>query len=92
MRVSLIPGLLASLEENIRDEKNLKLFEFEKAYFIDKENNIDEKYHLASVITSENEEVPYYAMQKHLLDFFKKIGVQNAVFEKLDNAPEYAHA
>jgi len=92
MRGSLISGLLASLEENIRDTKNLKLFEFEKAYFIDKQNNVSENYHLASVITNETENIPYYDMQAHLLDYFKKVWVQGATFEKLDNAPEYAHS
>jgi phenylalanyl-tRNA synthetase beta subunit len=32
MRNSLIPNLMAGLEENIREKKDLKLFEIEKAF------------------------------------------------------------
>jgi phenylalanyl-tRNA synthetase beta chain len=52
MRASLVTSLLNSLEENIRDEKNLKMFELEKVYpYNNKE--LKEGYRLASVVTEE---------------------------------------
>jgi phenylalanyl-tRNA synthetase beta subunit len=41
LRGSLIPNLLLSLEKNIRDFNNLKLFEIEKI-FLKNENDIKE--------------------------------------------------
>jgi len=43
----LIPNLLFGLEKNIREYKNLKLFEFDKVFVRDKENNIVENYELS---------------------------------------------
>jgi phenylalanyl-tRNA synthetase beta subunit len=46
MKASLIPNLLLALESNYRDFKNLKLFEVEKVFRLEKEKII-ENYNLA---------------------------------------------
>jgi phenylalanyl-tRNA synthetase beta subunit len=47
MKDSLIQNLLLSLEKNIRDKKDLKLFEIEKVFKKEKDSNINEEYNLS---------------------------------------------
>jgi phenylalanyl-tRNA synthetase beta subunit len=47
MKDSLIQNLLLSLEKNIRDFKDLKLFEIEKVFKKEKDSNIKEEYNLS---------------------------------------------
>jgi phenylalanyl-tRNA synthetase beta subunit len=47
MKDSLIQNLLLSLEKNIRDKKDLKLFEIEKVFKKEKDSNIKEEYNIA---------------------------------------------
>jgi phenylalanyl-tRNA synthetase beta subunit len=47
MKNSLIQNLLLSLEKNIRDKKDLKLFEIEKVFEKNKNNEIEENYNIA---------------------------------------------
>ncbi len=89
MKGSLIPNLLLSLEKNIRETADMKLFEVEKVYFADGPE-IFENYNLASVITSDKD-VVYYDIQTQLSDFFKTIWVYNVSYKNDDVAPEYAH-
>ncbi len=90
MRNSLIPNLMKGLEENIRDRKDLKLFEIEKAFFKEG-NDVWEKYLLSWVMTSEKE-IPYYDLQNSISDFLKTIFVDNFFFENTQKIPKYAHA
>lgn len=80
MRNSLIPGLLESLESNIRDQKNLKLFELEKSFVLDG-NDIVENYFLSGVMTWDKD-VLYYDLQSILVDFFRTMGVSKFEFKK----------
>lgn len=100
MKWSLIPNLMLSLEKNIRDKKDFKLFEIEKVF--KSINNlspslaelscelIDEHYCLSWIMTS-NKEIVYFEMQTILSDFFRKIGLTNFYYDKTDRIPNYAH-
>ena len=89
MKWSLIPNLMKSLEENIRENRDLKLFEVEKV-FSKEWINISENYEISSVITS-NEEIPYYEMQKVVSDFLKTIWLNNFSFDIDQQFPTFAH-
>jgi len=89
MKWSLIPNLMKSLEENIRENKDLKLFEVEKV-FTKEWTNISENYEISSVITSD-EEIPYYEIQKVVNDFLKTIWLNNFSFDKPEQFPTFAH-
>lgn len=90
MKWSLIPNLMNSLKENIRENKDLKLFEIEKVFELNW-TEISENYEVASVITSD-EEIPYYEVQKIVTDYLKTIWVDNFSFDKSDNLPTYCHS
>lgn len=89
LRWSLIPNLLLSLEKNIRDFSNMKLFEIEKVF---KRNgsNIDEYYSLAWVETSKKE-VVYYDIQNTVSDFFKTVWVASYTYDICEKSPSFAH-
>ena len=90
MKNSLIQNLLLSLEKNIRDKKDLKLFEIEKVFEKTKDNNIKENYHLAWIITS-NKDIVYYDIQNIVKDFLKTIWIDKFFFEKAKNTPWFTH-
>ena len=100
MKWSLIPNLMKSLEENIRENKDLKLFEVEKVFTLTsphsvspkgrEEATISENYEISSVITSD-EEIPYYEIQKVVNDFLKTIWLNNFSFDKPEQFPTFAH-
>jgi len=90
MKWNLIPNLMNSLKENIRENKDLKLFEIEKVFKLEWDN-ISENYEVASVITSD-EKIPYYEIQKILSDYLKTIWVDNFSFDKSEILPTYSHS
>lgn len=51
MRPSLIPNLLLSLENNIREYKDLSLFEVGKVFELQSSGDIIENYELSGVVT-----------------------------------------
>ncbi len=89
LRWSLIPNLLLSLEKNIREYNDMKLFELEKV-FTKKETNIDEYYSLSWVRVSNNF-VAYYDIQNTISDLFKTIWVNRYMFNTCENIPSFAH-
>jgi len=90
MRWDLITNLMNSLEENIRDEKNLKLFEIEKIYKRDWDS-IEEKYSLAWVYTKEKEDILYYDILKILSDFYKSVWISKYSYSKLEDEISFVH-
>jgi len=90
MKDSLIQNLLLSLEKNIRDKKDLKLFEIEKVFKKEKDSNIKEEYNLSWVITSNNK-IVYYEVQNLIKDYLNTIWITKFSFEKVSNKPGYAH-
>lgn len=89
MRWSLIPNLMLSLENNIRQRKDLKLFEFEKVFNLDSWK-VSENYNISWVVTSESD-VIYYDLQEIVSDLFKRIWVDNYMFKNQNNFPTFAH-
>ena len=90
MRWSLIPNLMLSLENNIREFENLKLFELEKTFNLIW-NNIEENYSLAWLELSKKE-ISYYDIQNTISNLFKTIWIDNYSFDTLENIPSYAHS
>lgn len=90
LRWSLIPNLLLSLEKNIREFPEMKLFELEKV-FKRKDSNINEFYSLSGVETSEKD-VAYYDIQNRVSDYFDSIGVTNYSFETPKEFPSFSHS
>lgn len=91
MRWDLVTNLMWSLESNIRDNKNLKLFEVEKVYN-KKLNEIFENYSLAWVITEDKKDILYYELMAVLEDFFKFVWVQKYSFDSLINKKSFIHS
>ena len=89
MRPSLIPNLLLSLEENIRERGELSLFEIGKVFNRGKQE-LEENYEMSAVMTSKKSLV-YYDIQSLLSDIFKNIGVSSISYIKADTIPSYAH-
>lgn len=89
MRGSLIPNLMRGLEDNIRERKNIKLFEIEKV-FSKKDTEVKEDYMMSWVITS-NKDVVYYDIQNIVSDFFASIFAWNFYFDTTSTPPAFAH-
>lgn len=89
MRNSLIPNLMKWLQDNIKDRKDIKLVELEKV-FIQNGDEIEEDYYLSWVITSDKE-VVYYEIQSIITDFLQTIFVDNFMYQKPKNLPEFCH-
>jgi phenylalanyl-tRNA synthetase beta chain len=90
LRWSLIPNLLLSLEKNIKEFSDMKLFELEKV-FIREWNNIDEAYSLAWVELS-NKEIIYYDIQNTISDFFKTVWIPKYMYDICKTIPSFAHS
>lgn len=89
LKNSLLPNLMLSLEKNIREQKEMKLFEFEKI-FTKKGNDISENYSLGWVIVSKSK-IPYYELQTILTNFFKSIWIDKYEYKKAQITQNYAH-
>ncbi len=89
MKNSLIQNLLLTLEKNVRDFKNLKIFEVEKVFEKDG-NNINEKYNLSWLMISEKN-IVYYDIQNIIKNYLNKIWITKFSFEKITEKPWYAH-
>lgn len=90
MKNSLIPNLMKGLEDNIRERKDIKLFEIEKVFYKNG-TEVSEDYRLSWLITSQKE-ILYYDIQSTVSDFLKTVFVDNFYFEITDKYPEYSHA
>ena len=100
MKWSLIPNLILSIEKNIKQVKDLRLFEIEKVFnlchsreggnLLNGQNTISENYSFAWVITS-NEKVVYYDLQKIISDLFKRLAIDNFMFSTPKTYPSFAH-
>lgn len=89
MKGSLVPNLLLSVQKNIREIPEMKLFELEKVYQREG-TQITEHYSLSSLMVS-SQSIVYYDIQSQLSDFFKTIGVYAYSFVPIKNTPYYAH-
>lgn len=90
MKSSLIPNLMLSLEKNIRDKKDLKLFEVEKVFSLSWDT-VNEHYCLSGVMTSAKDMV-YYDIQDIVSKLLKHLRIDKFFFEKSDNTPCFSHA
>lgn len=90
LRWSLIPNLLLSLEKNIREYSDMKLFELEKV-FKRKNNDINEYYSLAWVELSKKD-IAYYDIQNTVSDFFKTVWITNYIFDTCEKTPSFSHS
>ncbi len=89
MKWSLIPNLILSIEKNIKQVRDLSLFEFEKV-FAYKSAKVIENYSFAWVVTSDKE-VIYYELQKTISDLFKRLAIDNFMFSTPKAYPSFAH-
>jgi len=90
LRWSLIPNLLLSLEKNIRDFSEMKLFELEKV-FKRKGSDIEESYSLAWVELS-NKDLVYYDIQNTVSNFFKTVWIPKYMYDICKTTPSFAHS
>ena len=90
MKESHIPNLLKTLEQNIKQFKDLSLFEIEKVYSNDSWN-IWESTMLSGLMTSK-EDVPYYKIQQLISEYLQNIGVPKYAFDTWNEVPEFAHS
>lgn len=89
LKWSHIPNLMSSLEKNMRDYKELQLFEIEKV-FSRNGKEISENYSMSGVVMKSSD-VLYYEIQTLLADFFDTVGVIKYQFSKPAQFPSYAH-
>ena len=89
LRWSLIPNLLLSLEKNVREYDELKLFELEKV-FLRKGDDIDEFYSLAWVEVKDKD-IVFYDIQNTVSDLFKTLSITNYKFDNCNDFPTFAH-
>jgi len=89
LRWCLIPNLLLSLEKNIKEFDNLKLFELEKVFLI-KNNDVDEFYSLAWVEII-NKNIAFYDIQNTISDLFKTLWVDKYIYDICEKVPTFAH-
>lgn len=108
LRNSIIPNLLLSLEKNIHDFQELKLFELEKIFFKNKNHisplrlergqggEVQEKdiqeWYALAGVMMNDSEIIYYDIQNTLSNFFKYIGIDKFCFDSVENIPSYAHS
>lgn len=90
LRWSLIPNLLLSLEKNIREYNGMKLFELEKVFIKEDNNDISEFYSL-SWVEVKNKEIIFYDIQNTVADLFKTLWVNNYMFDTCETLPSFAH-
>ena len=90
MKDSHIPNLLKTLEQNIKQFKNLSLFEIEKVYSSNAWS-IWETTMISGLITSD-EEVPYYTIQTLISEYLQSIGITKYAFESSDNTASFVHS
>ncbi len=90
LRWSLIPNLLLSLEKNIKDFSEMRLFELEKV-FTRNNSEINENYSLAWVELS-NKEIIYYDIQNTVSNFFKTVWVTKYMYDITETIPSFAHS
>lgn len=89
LRWSLIPNLLLSLEKNINEYSEMRLFEIEKVFNLNK-TDVIENYNL-SWVEIINKDIAYYDIQNTVSNFLKYIGVLNFSYENTTSLPKYAH-
>lgn len=90
MRWGLIPNLMLSLQKNIREFSELKMFELEKVFNL-KWEEISENYELSWVMVS-NKDLVYFDIQSLVTRFFEKVNLTSFYFDKPKTVPLYAHA
>ncbi len=89
LKWSHIPSLIASLEKNKREYKDLNLFEIEKV-FTRNDSDITENYSMAAVVMN-NSDIIYYDIQNTLSDFFRTVWVLNFQYDTLTQFPTFSH-
>jgi phenylalanyl-tRNA synthetase beta chain len=89
LRWSLLPNLLLALEKNEKNFSNLKLFELEKVFIMEK-NDVIEYYSLAWVETLNTEKI-YYTIQNTISNFLKSVWVYDFQYDIPENLPNYTH-
>ncbi len=89
MRWDLIPNLLLSIKNNIKEKSNMKLFEVWKVFKL-RWNEIQENYDIAGVITN-SKTLLYYDIQNLISVFLKKIWIDNISYDIRNNLPAYSH-
>lgn len=90
MRDSLLPNLMLSLEKNIREEKNLKLFELEKVFKLNNKKEISENYCLSWVFTNDSDLI-YYELQNDISNLLISLSVDKYSYSKPNIMPVYSH-
>lgn len=90
MRPSLIPLLLESMEQNIREYSPLKLFECEKVYKKE-DSSVSEFIQLGVMIYTE-EDNAFYPIRKELDDLFHILGISRYEVKASQNIPAYFHS
>ncbi|MCH8518656.1 phenylalanine--tRNA ligase subunit beta [Candidatus Gracilibacteria bacterium] len=91
MRPSLLPNLLSSVESNMRDFEDLKLFECEKVFRRDDEEGVLEHYELGVLIHKKSSENLYYTTVAELDDITSKLQVPKYDLKQTQNFPSFAH-
>lgn len=95
MRVSLIPGLLQSIEKNSHERDDLRLFEFGRTYKEIGEFMPLEEKHLALAVArlpkNQKPYEPFYEIKGLVEAFFNEFRPQNVHFHHSTTPPPYAH-
>jgi len=91
MRPSLIPNLLRSVEENMRDFEDLYLFENEKV-FLRHNEEVEEYYELWLLIYKKQSENLFYNIVEQFEDVAQRLQIAKYELKETSHAPSYAHS
>lgn len=94
MRVSLLPNMLKAIKENLKWEKEFKIYEIGRSYI--KQNDyfpLEEKFICGIVIRPENDKEIFYDALGAVQNFLGKFGAKDFQVEKANgkNTPPYSH-
>ncbi len=91
MRWGLVPNLLQAVQDNAREYKEMKLFEFEKVFHKTSPLTTSENYELAGVMTLSSDS-GYYDVKSIVSDLCQKLWILKYSFEQNSDLPSYAHS
>lgn len=85
MRLSLIPGMLNFVRENLKNFSEIRLFEIGREYYRDKNLSCDEKRKIvgALVLESDKKAQTFFEMKGYVNELVSKTGLGNFYFQEL---------
>ncbi len=85
LRPSLLPNLLKMVEANQKREKEIRVFELGKIYYLEDKNKLTEKKMIAGIISGSNK---FLELKGVLESLFESLGIVDVFFDNFEDTPE----